>query len=142
MIADDQFQFVDTNILVYAHDLSSGEKHNKAKALLDELWNTGMGCLSIQVLQEFYVTITQKVAKPLDSDIAAQRIRDLTFWNLHTPGSEDILGAINFQQRYRISFWDAMILWSAQQLGCDTLWSEDLNPGQEYAGLVVENPFV
>ena len=85
---------------------------------------------------------TQKVAKPLDSDIAAQRIRDLTFWNLHAPGSEDILGAINFQQRYRISFWDAMILWSAQQLGCHTLWSEDLNPGQEYAGLVVENPFV
>jgi predicted nucleic acid-binding protein len=100
-----------------------------------------MGCLSVQILQEFYVTVTQKVANPLDGDSAAQIIRDLAFWKLHKPGSEDVLGAIDLQQRFRISFWDAMVLWSAQQLGCATLLSEDLNPGQDYKGIKLVNPF-
>jgi len=70
-------QFVDTNVLVYAYDVSAGAKHERARALLEEFWESGAGCLSIQVLQEFYVNVTRKVAHPLDSDTALQVVTDL-----------------------------------------------------------------
>lgn len=134
-------QFVDTNILIYAHDVSAGSKHSRAKELLAQLWQTQEGCLSIQVLQEFYVNVTRKVAKPLTSEIAAQIIVDLSTWLIHTPGVEDILDAIRLQERYLISFWDAMIITSAIQLGCKTIWSEDLSSGQAYDQVTVMTPF-
>lgn len=134
-------QFVDTNILVYAHDATASEKHLQAKALIQNLWNSGNGCVSVQVLQEFYVTVTQKVRQPLKSEIAAQIVEALSFWRVYTPDARDVLGAIELQQRYQLSFWDAMIVYSAAQLGCPTLWSEDLNLGQIYAGVRVLNPF-
>ena len=111
-------QFIDTNILIYAHDRSAGDKHVRARDLLRGLWQSGEGCLSIQVLQEFYVNVTQKVAKPLAPAVASR-----------------------LQQRYQISFWDAMIVASAIQLRCQSIWSEDLNPGQDYGGVRVVNPF-
>jgi predicted nucleic acid-binding protein len=134
-------QFVDTNILIYAHDISAGEKHIRAKELMLDLWQSGEGCLSIQVLQEFYVNVTQKVTKPLPTETAAQIIADLSVWEVHCPGMEDVLDAIRMQKRYQISFWDAMILVSALQLGCHVLWSEDLNPGQVYDQVEVQSPF-
>ena len=134
-------QFVDTNILIYAHDHSAGAKHSRASDLIRTLWQSGEGCLSIQVLQEFYVNITQKVAKPLKADVAVQIITDLSVWQVHRPGVEDVLDAIRLQDRYQTSFWDAMIVASAIQLGCQTVWSEDLNAGQFYAGVNVVNPF-
>ena len=134
-------QFVDTNILVYAHDLSAGQKHSRAQELIRDLWQSGEGCLSIQVLQEFYVTVTHKVAKPLPAGAAAQIIADLSVWEVHCPGVQDLLDAIRLQDRYQISFWDAMILASALQLGCQVLWSEDLNPGQVYDQMQVQSPF-
>jgi predicted nucleic acid-binding protein len=134
-------QFLDTNVLVYAHDRSAGDKHGRASELVKDLWQAGEGCLSIQVLQEFYVTVTQKVTKPLPAEVAAQLIADLSVWEVHRPGVENILEAIRLQKRYQISFWDAMILASAAQLGCRILWSEDLNPGQVYAQIQVRNPF-
>jgi predicted nucleic acid-binding protein len=109
--------------------------------LIRELWRTGEGCLSIQVLQEFYVNTTQKVAKPLEPEVAAQLIADLSVWQVHRPGVEDVLDAIRLQERHQISFWDAMIIASALQLGCQTIWSEDLNPGQVYGRVTVVNPF-
>ena len=141
MSEPDSLQFVDTNILIYAHDRSAGEKRIRARALIQELWQSGAGCLSIQVLQEFYVNITQKVSKPLNSDAAAQMIADLSLWSVHRPGVEDILDAIRLQGRYQIAFWDAMIVASAIQMGCQTLWSEDLNPGQRYEQVTVRSPF-
>ncbi len=135
-------QFVDTNVLIYAHDVSAGEKHNRARQLIRDLWQSGEGCVSIQVLQEFYVTVTRKVAKPLPSEAAAQIIIDLSAWVVHCPGVEDILDAIRLQERYQTSFWDAMILASAVQLGCEVLWSEDLNPGQVYEQTRVSSPFL
>jgi len=141
MSANAGLQFVDTNILVYAHDQSAGSKHERARELIEELWESHLGCLSIQVLQELYVVATQKIAKPLDHEIAARILRNLTRWHIHAPIAEDVLGAIGLQQRYRVSFWDAMVLWSAQQLGCNILWSEDLSAGQEYGDLRVLNPF-
>ena len=134
-------QFVDTNILIYAHDRSAGDKHIRARDLIRALWQSGEGCLSVQVLQEFYVNVTQKVAKPLTLDVAAQIIADLGVWQVHRPGVDDILDAIRLQDRYQISFWDAMIVASAIQLGCRTLWSEDLNAGQVYDTVTVASPF-
>lgn len=134
-------QFVDTNILVYAHDRSADDKQVRARNLLQELWHHRTGCLSVQVLQEFYVTVTQKVAKPLLPDAAARIVADLSLWEVHRPGADDVLDGIQIQQRHQLSFWDAMILVSARQLGCRTLWSEDLSAGQEYGSITVRSPF-
>ncbi len=133
--------FVDTNILVYAFDQSAGDKRDRARSLLDQLWSDMRGHLSVQVLQEFYVVVTQKVRGPLESEAAAEIVRDLSYWNIHAPVAEDVLGAIDLQQRYETSFWDAMILWSARQLGCGEVWSEDLSEDQDYEGVRVVNPF-
>jgi len=133
--------FVDTNILVYAHDVSAGVKHTMAKQRIQELWENKSGCLSIQVMQEFYVTVTQKVPNPMDNATAIEVIRSLRYWNVHEPSIDDIINAVDIQLRYQVSFWDAMILQSALQLGCDLLWSEDLNPGQVYQGIKLINPF-
>lgn len=134
-------QFIDTNILIYAHDLSAGEKNARARALIESLWESRVGCLSVQVLQEFYVNVTQKVPRPLLPDTAAQIISDLSVWQIYRPGAQDVLDAIGMQQTYQLSFWDSMIVVSATQLGCGTLWSEELNPGQTYDQVTVANPF-
>jgi len=133
--------FLDTNILIYAHDRSAGDKRIRARELVQELWRSGEGCLSVQVLQEFYVNVTQKVSKPLAAEAAAQIIADLALWPMHRPGPEDVLDAIRLQTRYQIAFWNAMIVASAIQMGCETLWSEDLNPGQLYDKVMVRSPF-
>ena len=142
MTGTDQNQFVDTNILIYAFDRSAGDKHLVANKLIRKLWKTRTGCLSIQVLQELYVNITQKVARPLSPETAAQLISDLSVWTVHRPGVDNVLEAIRLQTRYQISFWDAMVLASAQALSCQTLWSEDLNTGQIYGDVTVSSPFV
>jgi predicted nucleic acid-binding protein len=134
-------QFVDTSILVYAYDVTAGHKHDRARELVEELWNTRRGCLSIQVLQEFFVATTRKIPKPLDALEAARIIEDLAHWHVHAPAASDILAAIDVHRQAQVSFWDAMILRSAKELGCDTVHSEDLNSGQKYNGVEVRNPF-
>jgi len=134
-------QFIDTNILVYAHDRSSGEKYEKARKLLTSLWESRQGCISIQVLQEFYVTIVRKIAKPILADKAVRIIADLKEWNVHIPDVDDILYAIDIQQRNRLSFWDSLIICSAKKLNCDIIWTEDLNHGQYYEEIMAINPF-
>jgi predicted nucleic acid-binding protein len=134
--------FVDTNILVYAYDVTAGRKHDRARALVEELWNTREGCLSIQVLQEFFVTTTRKLPKPLAVPTAAQIVDDLSRWHVHAPDAADVLAAIDIHQRASASFWDAMIIRSASELGCDVLYSEDLNAGQSFQGVRVRDPFV
>jgi predicted nucleic acid-binding protein len=131
---------VDTNVLVYAHDRSAGDKHDQAKALMRSLWDDGRGCLSMQVLQEFYVNITRKVPRPLGPSAAAEIIADLATWDVHCPNPADMQDAIRFGQRHGLAFWDAMILTSAQAKGCPVVWSEDLNAGQDYGGVRVVNP--
>lgn len=142
MSAEAGLQFIDTNILVYAYDSSAEKRHELAQRLLAELWQKGQGCLSIQTLQEFFVTITRKVAKPMSTEQAAQIISDFGHWRVHSPTVEDVLAAIALQERYRLSFWDAMVLTSAERLECAVVWSEDLNPGQSYTTVKVFNPFV
>jgi len=133
--------FVDTNILVYAHDISAGDKHARAKNLIQELWENKAGCLSIQVLQEFYVSVTQKVSSPMARSTAREIIRNLAYWHVHEPKIEDVISAIDLQQRFQVSFWDAMILQSALQLESNLIWSEDLNLGQVYNHIRLVNPF-
>lgn len=135
-------KFVDTNVLVYAHDLTAGHKHDRARALLEELWDTREGCLSVQVLQEFFVTTTRKIPKPLAAPAAGQIINDLALWHVHAPAAHDVLAAIDIHRQTGASFWDSMIIRSAQELECRTLYSEDLNTGQTYAGVQVSNPFL
>jgi predicted nucleic acid-binding protein len=135
-------QFVDTNVLVYAHDVTAGDKHARARALVEELWETRDGCLSVQVLQEFFVTTTRKIPKPLDAPAAARIINDLAHWHVHAPAAADVLAAVDIHQRTGASFWDAMILRSAKELGCATLYSEDLKLGQNYDGVQLRNPFL
>jgi predicted nucleic acid-binding protein len=133
--------FVDTNILIDAHDISAGFKHRIAKDLLVELWENGQGCLSNQVLQEFFVTVTRKVSNPLEVPLAKKVITSLSHWTLHEPRKDDVLIAIDIRQRYLISFWDAMMINNAQQLKCDILWSEDLNQGHLLGNIKLVNPF-
>jgi predicted nucleic acid-binding protein len=137
----DSRSFVDTNVLVYAHDASAGDKRDRARALIADLWNTGEGCLSVQVLQEFFVNVTRKVAKPLDVDSAIEVLADFSHWHVHVPNPQDVLAAAEIHRSAQISFWDAMILRSADELGCEALYSEDLNSGQRFGHVVVRNPF-
>jgi len=136
-----ELSFVDTNIFIYAYDLSATAKYQKAMKLVSDLWESGWGCLSIQVLQELYVSLTQKIPNPLSAQEAAQIVDDLGQWRLHNPELKSLKEAIQIQQRYKISFWDAMIICSAKELGCTTIWTEDLNPKQLYEGIKAVNPF-
>ena len=134
-------EFVDTNVLVYAYNFADPHKHLVAKTLLSGLWNSGKGILSIQVMQEFYVVVTQKVSNPISSETAIQIIEDLGKWGYHIPKLEDIIEAVQIQQRNKLSFWDALIICSAKKSGCNIIWTEDLNHNQVYEGLKVLNPF-
>jgi predicted nucleic acid-binding protein len=134
--------FFDTNVLVYAYDLSAGKKHEAAAELLKACWEYENGRLSIQVLQEFFVTVTRKIALPLDVPTARQIVADLAQWKLHTPEADDLLQAIDFQQNYQLSFWDALVVESAVRLGCKWLVTEDLSHNQVFGGVQVVNPFL
>jgi predicted nucleic acid-binding protein len=141
MSADRAREFVDANVLVYAYDPSAAGKHEQARTLIERLWTDGTGCLSVQVLQEFFVTVTRKVPKPLNVETAELRVRELCAWRVFAPRAEDVLAAIAVQRRSKLSFWDAMIVEAARQLECGTLWTEDLTHGQRLHDVTVANPF-
>ncbi|MDR0848267.1 MAG: PIN domain-containing protein [Propionibacteriaceae bacterium] len=134
-------EFVDTNILIYAYDISAGHRHDRAFALIDRLGRQRLGALSVQVLQEFYVTVTRKIAAPITGEVAIERLRMFSRWPVYSPLAHDVISAAELSQRSQISFWDAMIVHGAVQLGCDTLWSEDLNVGQVIDGVKKRSPF-
>jgi predicted nucleic acid-binding protein len=133
--------FLDTNILIYAFDISAGGKHHIANELLMGLWERGSGVVSIQVLQEFFVNVTQKIRGPLDTDSAKEIISDLLKWDVIVNDGESILHGIEIQGAYRYSFWDSMIIAAAIRGSCDTLLSEDLSEGQMIEGVSIKNPF-
>ena len=134
-----ELQFLDTNILVYAYDSRAGVKAEQSQNLLRSLWLSKMGCLSVQVLQEFYVAATGIIK--MEAQAASEIVSELSSWKIHTPLAKDILDAINVHRRYQISFWDALIVNSASKLDCAVLWSEDFSDGQVYEGVQVKNPF-
>ncbi|HEX8949082.1 MAG TPA: PIN domain-containing protein [Dissulfurispiraceae bacterium] len=133
--------FVDTNILVYAYDSSAGEKHAAAAELMKDLWNTGHGIISTQVLQEFFVTVTKKIGKPLDAGAAKTIVKDLLKWKTVVIGGEIILEAIDLHNEHNYSFWDSVIIASALEGGAGSLLSEDFSNTHKIKGLVIRNPF-
>jgi predicted nucleic acid-binding protein len=133
--------FVDTNILVYAHDTTAGAKRDAARDVVQALWENERGCVSVQVLQELFVTLTRKIPRPLDAAAALTTVEDLARWTVHVPDADDVIAAARLHKRARLSFWDAMIVQSAMELGCDVLYSEDLNAGQRHDGVLVVDPF-
>ncbi|MCC7078412.1 MAG: PIN domain-containing protein [Acidimicrobiia bacterium] len=134
-------QFVDTNVILYAYDTSEGDRHRLARDLVGRLGRRRSGALSVQVLQEFYVNAVTKIAVRLSPDEARRRLRALGRWRVHTPMPGDVVAASVLSEGHQISFWDAMIIRSAAELGCEILWSEDLSSGQKIAGVEVRNPF-
>jgi predicted nucleic acid-binding protein len=134
--------FVDSNILIYAHDLDAGARRQRAAGCLADLWDTRAGRLSTQVLQEFYVNVTQKLKVPLRKSLARELIQNYTPWvqSLITAGT--VVRASEIGEIWRLSFWDSMILAAAEQSQAVQLLSEDLGHGQVIAGIRIVNPFL
>jgi len=132
--------FVDTNILVYAHDLTKGAKHERARALIEKLWDTGGGVLSTQVLQELCISLRRKTARPLSVEETRKLIEDYSSWDIVVNTAESVLQALDIELRYMISFWDALIVQAATRCGTAVLYSEDLADGQNYGAVRGINP--
>jgi len=133
--------FVDTNVLVYAHDVSTGVKHEKARSLVERLWQERTGAVSTQILQELYVSLRSKAGRPLASEEARAVVADYLRWEVVVNNGESILDAIALEQRYGVSFWDALVIQSSRACGAEVLYSEDLSDGQVYDSVRVVSPF-
>jgi len=132
--------FVDTNVLVYAHDIDAGRKQQTAENILFRLRQQRSGAVSMQVLQEFYTTATRKLAHSLSKQEARAIVEDFAYWCVATTPAE-ISHALRIEDEARINFWDAMIVAAAVKAGATRILSEDLSHGQTIAGVTIENPF-
>jgi predicted nucleic acid-binding protein len=134
--------FVDTNILIYAHDRSTGVKHERASRLIERLWASGEGVLSTQVLQELCVNLRRKVVPSVPMDEIRRLIQDYLSWEIVVNDSAAVVQALEIEARYKTSFWDALILQAAELSGAAILYSEDLAKGQRYGAVQVINPLL
>ncbi|MGZ4731412.1 MAG: PIN domain-containing protein [Terriglobales bacterium] len=132
--------FVDTNILLYAHDRSAGLKHERARQLVERLWTSGEGVLSTQVLQELCINLRRKIARPLPVEEIRRIIQDYLSWEIVINDPASVPQALEIEVRYQTSFWDALILHAAETSGAAILYSEDLAAGQKYGAVEVINP--
>jgi predicted nucleic acid-binding protein len=132
--------FLDTNILVYAHEPGTGIKHERARAIIEKLWKTGDGVLSTQVLQELCVNLRRKTAKPWTVEETRNLILDYLDWEIVVNTPNSVIEALAIETRFQISFWDALILHAAESSGAAILYSEDLSDGQTYGSVRVVNP--
>ena len=132
--------FVDTNVLIYAHDVDAKTKHEIAKNVLRGLWSERGGVVSMQVLQEFYVNVTRKIASPIPKDAARLVVNTYSIWCVETTPAE-ISAAFRIEGELRIGFWDALIVASAVKSGAIRILSEDMNAQQKISGVRIENPF-
>ena len=133
--------FVDTNILIYAHDLDAGLRHDIAASAVEELWENENGVMSTQVLQEFYVNVTKKISKPLSQARARGIIDNYLSWHIEVNKPDTVLLASEIEERHVLSFWDALIIAAACRAKVDKILTEDLNHGQKIEGILIENPF-
>jgi predicted nucleic acid-binding protein len=132
--------FVDTNILLYAYDPAAGEKHTRATRALERLWEEQVGRVSVQVLHEFYVTAIRKLKTPRAG--AREVVQIYAPWVQSPTTPETILRASDLSESARLSFWDALIVASAEEADASKLYTEDLNAGQIIAGVKIINPLV
>lgn len=133
--------FVDTNVLVYADDTSDPIKHECAGDWLEALWSRRIGRLSTQVLGEYYVTVTRKLERGLKQGDARAKIRRYQLWHPWQIDHPTVETAWGIEARFGVHYWDALIVASAQQSGCSTLLSDDLQHGQKLGAVTVINPF-
>ncbi|MBV9162791.1 MAG: PIN domain-containing protein [Pseudonocardiales bacterium] len=133
--------FVDTNVLIYSHDTHDQAKHRAAENLLAQLWTTGLGVLSTQVLQEFYSAATRKLQPPLTPAQARQVVHDYSEWCRVDTDPLLIISAGRLSEQHSINFWDALIIEAARRAGATELITEDLNHGCRFGELTVRNPF-
>jgi predicted nucleic acid-binding protein len=134
--------FVDSDVLIYAHDLDAGAKQRLAAARLAEIWEHGTGCLSTQMLQEFCVNLTQKIPASLSKGTAREVVRNYAAW-VHVPLTPaTVVRASEISEVWQLSFWDGMIVAAAEQEEAEILLTEDLSAGQHIAGVQVLDPFI
>lgn len=131
--------FVDTNVFIYRRHAEAGAKQVRAAAIVERLWRGGDGRTSVQVLQEYYNVATRKLRMP-PHDIRQSVLR-LFAWNPVVPDAETFQRAWLLQDRYGLSFWDALVVAAAHAAACTHLLTEDLQDGQDLDGLAVVNPF-
>ncbi len=134
--------FVDTNILVYGHDQDAGQKHHAARLILLELWQERCGVLSTQVIQEYYVTMTRKLLHPIPPAKVRDLLKDYFTWSIELNDPLSILNASRIEEKYKISFWDALIVAAASRAKAQKILTEDLQAGQVIDGILIENPFL
>jgi predicted nucleic acid-binding protein len=121
--------FIDTNVLIYAHEKDANAKNEIAKTVLRDLWSERTGVVSMQVLQEFYVNVTRKISIPLSKDLARKVVSSYVPWCMETTPAE-ISTAFRIDDESRVGLWDALIVSSAHKSGATRILSEDLNAGQ------------
>lgn len=140
-MSDDKV-FLDSNVLVYAHDVSAGAKHEVAKATVEDLWERRSGVLSSQVLQEWFVNVTGKIRRPMAVSTARAIVEALLSWEVVVNDGSSVLAAVDIHKRLGFSFWDALIVQAALKGGASRLLTEDLTHGQKVDGLRIEDPFI
>jgi predicted nucleic acid-binding protein len=133
--------FVDTSVLVAAHDLDAGERRAIAEHVLRALWQDETGAISAQVLQEFYTALTSGLASPVPRRAARELLQAYSVWPVVTLDAGDLLGASDTEERYRLTFRDAMIVMAARKSGASLLIADRIHPFRPITGLDVKNPF-
>ncbi len=134
--------FVDADILAYAHDRFAGAKRLRAQMVLEQLWTSGWGVLSMQVLEELSVHLSCNAANPMPMEEVSLLIRDYSTWEMAPKTPASILEALEIVARYKIGFWDALILEAAERAGASILYSERLATRERYGAIRVVNPLV
>ena len=134
--------FVDTNILIYAHDMDAGVKHDVANSIIEKIWEEKSGIISTQVVQEFYVNVTRKIPNPITPVLARGIILNYFSWHLEAIDPHTILFASEIEERHVLSFWDSLIVAAASHSKASEILTEDLNHGQIIEGVLMENHFL
>jgi predicted nucleic acid-binding protein len=134
--------FLDTNILIYAHDMDAGVKHDAARSIVEKIWDDEAGIISTQVIQEFYVNVTRKMPKPISPVQARGIIINYFSWQVEAIEPHTILSASEIEEKYILSFWDSLIIATASQAEANKILTEDMNHGQIIEGILIENPFL
>lgn len=137
----DDLIFIDTNILVYANDVSDERKRERARQIIHDVIVEGNGCISTQVLAEFWVTVTRKLAIPLSAELAREQIQLLSSLKIIPVDHAMVLEALQIQERWQFSYWDAQILAAANRASCAFVYTEDLHDGALIGSVTIKNPF-
>ena len=139
-MAAERKAFVDTNVLIYAHDASEAVKQPLARAALDRLWDAGSGTLSTQILQEFYSVATHELAPPMTRIEARQIVELYSAWPVVVLDPALILNATRVEEEHQLSFWDALVVEAARVAGAERLLTEDMQHGRIIEGVTIDNP--